>query len=1005
MYQTTPSHDSKVSGTSNPWAGMLTAITSKPLKMALAVFSPFVALALQLSMWTWVQPYIWFFFYPAVFISAWLGGLIGGVASTVISLALVDYFFVHPLHDFGIDNLRHLILFGMFAAMGTVFAFFHYRLQAINTQIAQAFKDKSASESRFRSMFETAEGQALSFPTSHQPTQANHLQETAQPHFINEKEFRLLAESVPHIVWITGPDGKNVFFNQKWVEYTGLTMDESYGDGWNKPFHPDDRQAAWEAWQNAVNNNGVYSLECRLRRADGVYRWWLVRGVPAIDEQGKIYKWFGTCTDIHDLKEAQEKLWANRQILESAFASMSDGIFIADVSGHFSEMNEAFALMHRFKNKAESIKNLSEYPLIIDISRLNGERVPLENWPASKGLRGESGTNEEYRVQRRDTGESWIASYNYAPIRNAESNIKGTVVTARDITLLKATEEAIQSLNTELELRVEQRTKELQTKTSELAIAEERLRLAMQATKDGLWDWHIQTGDFYTDATFKRMLGYETQDREDHELSPWVERIHPDDKAMVMPTAMKLLTEVGQFEMEFRIQAKNGQYRWILSRGQTAERDASGTPIRAIGTHLDITERKEAELALQQSESRYRELSDTLEQKVEQRTHELTIANAAKTQFLAHMSHELRTPMNAIMGFTQILERENLQPGHLEMVRMIHESGGNLLRIIDDLLDLSKIEAGKLAMSDQPFTLAPLLERFDRVFHRLANEKGLTFTIEIPPTEVGTLLGDSQRLEQILNNLTNNAIKFTEQGRVNVCISTPSMEPDTLWLRFEVSDTGIGIEPHVLPTLFHPFTQGDASINRRFGGTGLGLVISKRIAEAMGGEMGASSQVGRGSTFWLEIPFKRVVINEGESASSPAQPEQMQPLLSGLRVLAVDDNAINLKMIERVLQLQGAKVNLATDGQQALEKLRADADGYDMVLMDVQMPVMDGLSATREIRRDGQLAQLPVVVLTAGVLPEEREAALTAGANDFMTKPLDLKQIKSVLSKYTRTVH
>ncbi|MFM8442597.1 MAG: PAS domain-containing protein [Methylococcus sp.] len=989
-------------GASGVQPGMLTDITRSPIKMAMAVLSPFVALAFQLSLWTWVQPFIWFFFYPAVFISAWLGGLVGGMASTAISIALVVYFFVPPIHDFAIDDSRHLIVFGMFGLMGTVFAFFHQRLQLMKVQVAQALKDESASERRFRTMFETAEGQALSFPTRQQPTSERPSDEAAQPHFINEKEFQLLAESVPQIVWITEANGKNVFFNQKWVDYTGLTMEESYGDGWNKPFHPDDRQRAWEAWQNAVNNNDIYSLECRLRRADGVYRWWLVRGVPAIDDEGNIYKWFGTCTDIHDLKEAEEKLRANRQILESAFASMSDGIFISDLSGHFTEMNEAFARLHRFKTKAECSRILTDYVSIVELHGMGGELVGPENWPVAKGFRGESGVNEEYRLRRLDTGEDWIASYNYAPIYNAQGKIVGSVVTGRDITEIKNTEQALQELNSELELRVQQRTAEIIAKTKELALAEERLRLAMQATKDGLWDWHIETGDFYTDATFKLMLGYDTQSLSDRELNPWYERIHPEDQPVVMPTVMKWLTEQGHFEMEFRIQAQNGQYRWILSRGQTAERDDSGKPLRAIGTHLDITERKEAELALQESERRYRELSDSLEQKVEQRTHELTIANSAKTQFLGQMSHELRTPMNAIMGFTQLLEREALQPDHLDMVRMIHESGANLLRIIDDLLDLSKIEAGKLAITDQPFTLASVRERFDRTFHRLADEKGLTFTIQMPSTDVGTLEGDAERLEQILNNFINNAIKFTERGQVSVRISVTSMEADALRLRFEVSDTGIGIEPSVLRTLFQPFTQGDASINRRFGGTGLGLFISKRIAEAMGGELGVRSDVGQGSTFWFEVPFKRVAATAGEHATSPAPLETTQPLLTGLQVLAVDDNAINLKMIERVLQLQGAKVTLATNGQEALQTLRADAERYDIVLMDVQMPVMDGLAATREIRGDSGLSKLPVIVLTAGVLPEEREAALMAGASDFVTKPLDLQQIKSVLSKYTQ---
>lgn len=260
----------------------LSLLIGNPLKVALAVLLPFIALILQLSMWTWVQPYIWFFFYPAVFLSAWLGGLVGGLAATAISVVLVVYFFIEPIPEFGISEARYLGLLAMFAAMGSVFAIFHQRLRVSNARVAQALKDTTASESRFRAMFETTEGAALSFPTRQQLSDARRTDESASPHFINEKEFRLLADSVPHIVWITGPDGKNIFFNQQWIDYTGLTMAESYGDGWNKPLHPDDRHPAWEAWQNAIRHHGPYALECRLRRADGAYRWWLVRGVPAL---------------------------------------------------------------------------------------------------------------------------------------------------------------------------------------------------------------------------------------------------------------------------------------------------------------------------------------------------------------------------------------------------------------------------------------------------------------------------------------------------------------------------------------------------------------------------------------------------------------------------------------------------------------------------------------------------------------------------------------------------
>ncbi|SHO52334.1 PAS domain S-box-containing protein [Desulfopila aestuarii DSM 18488] len=258
----------------------------------------------------------------------------------------------------------------------------------------------------------------------------------------SEKEFRQLAEAMPQIVWITRPDGWNIYFNQQWVDYTGLTLEESYGHGWNIPFHPEDRQRAWDAWQNATQHNATYSLECRLRRADGAYRWWLIRGVPLRGEDGKILKWFGTCTDIDDIKQAEVALRESQSKLETALASMTDAVFISDAAGKFIELNDAFASFHRFESKEACLKNLDDYPDILEVFMDNGERAPLEMWAVPRALRGETATNAVYTLRRKDTGETWKASYSFAPIRNTQREIIGSVVVGRDITeIVKAEEE------------------------------------------------------------------------------------------------------------------------------------------------------------------------------------------------------------------------------------------------------------------------------------------------------------------------------------------------------------------------------------------------------------------------------------------------------------------------------------------------------------------------------------------------------------------------------------
>jgi len=327
-----------------------------------------------------------------------------------------------------------------------------------------------------------------------------------------------------------------------------------------------------------------------------------------------------------------------------------------------------------------------------------------------------------------------------------------------------------------------------------------------------------------------------------------------------------------------------------------------------------------------------------------------------------------------------------------------------LLHLIDDILDLARIEAGQLRMDHQPFMLGNVLTRVDHLLRNTAEAKGLRFEIQTAALDAAeALLGDPQRLEQVLVNLLGNAIKFTGEGSVRLSILPLSTPEASRLLRFEVEDTGIGIAPEVLEKLFQPFSQGDASITRRFGGSGLGLVISKRLVGLMGGQLSGTSRVGQGSLFWFEIPFG--VVSGRAPAPAAVAPERPHcPELTGLRVLAVDDNRINLMVIERALKQEGACVTLAENGQQALDRLRGGPDDFDVVLMDIQMPVMDGLSATRAIRTDPALARLPVVALSAGVLAEEREAAFRAGVNDFMAKPMKINDMRAVLKPYLKTV-
>ncbi|ENO95956.1 multi-sensor hybrid histidine kinase [Thauera phenylacetica B4P] len=398
-------------------------------------------------------------------------------------------------------------------------------------------------------------------------------------------------------------------------------------------------------------------------------------------------------------------------------------------------------------------------------------------------------------------------------------------------------------------------------------------------------------------------------------------------------------------------------------------------------------------------------------------------ANAAKSEFLAHMSHEIRTPMNAVLGLAQVLEREPLAPAQRDMVGRIRGAGQSLLAILDDVLDLSKIEAGQLRIEPRPFDLRALLANLDSLMGQAARAKGLALRIEPPTLPPGLLRGDGLRIEQILINLVSNAIKFTERGEVALRVRVEELEAARLRVHAEVRDTGIGIAPEVQARLFAPFTQADAGIARRFGGTGLGLSICKRLVELMGGAIGVHSEAGLGSTFWFDLPLERVA--DGASAGAEGGREWCPEgggergsvafaaghaarvpehaagsRLAGMQVLVVDDSAMNRDLVQRALALEGAEATLAADGQQAIELLRSRPQAFDAVLMDVQMPVLDGLSATRRIRDELGLAALPVIAFTAGVGADQQAAARAAGADDVLAKPMDLEQMTQLLMRW-----
>jgi PAS domain S-box-containing protein len=527
----------------------------------------------------------------------------------------------------------------------------------------------------------------------------------------------------------------------------------------------------------------------------------------------------------------------------------------------------------------------------------------------------------------------------------------------------------------------------------ELRSSEERFNNAMRGANDGLWDWNLQTNEVYYSPRWFEMLGYK-EGEFDNSLDTWGTLVNPEDKDGVLRLAEDYIQgRTDRFHIEMRMRHKDGHWVDVLARAFLVKEQS--TPVRMVGTHVDITERKNQARAL-------REVNLDLEKKVQERTQSLIMANQAKSQFLANMSHEIRTPMNAIIGMSHLALKTDLDDQQRNYISKVSKSAEGLLGILNDILDFSKIEAGKLELELTAFQLKDVISHMMSLVKLKSEEKSQHFNVDIEKDVPGELIGDALRIGQVLVNLANNAVKFTPDGGfISVFVSVQEKTDKEVILLFMIEDSGIGLSSEEQDKLFQSFSQADSSTTRKFGGSGLGLAISSKLVDMMQGRIWVESEKDKGSRFYFTVRLGYQEEIHSQATIQPAEENVCLECLNGARILLVEDNEFNQELAMEVLQMKGITVAVASNGQEALDIL--ETNSFDGVLMDCQMPVLDGYEATRRIRKQDKFKGLPVIALTANAMKGDKEKVLAVGMNDYVTKPFDPEVMFATLAKWIKS--
>jgi PAS domain S-box-containing protein len=792
----------------------------------------------------------------------------------------------------------------------------------------------------------------------------------------SEERYALAIRATNDGIWERDFETGEVFLSPRLFEVLGFRPDEleSTIAAFEALIHPDDAESRRAAMRNHLETRGHYNCEYRIRHRSGDYIWVSSRAQTVWDETGKPSRMAGSLTDIGERKRADEALRESEERYRQRIENSGLGIHLAKPEGGRLFINKALLGMLGYDSLEEA--------LAVPGFQLVAPHDLAKTVEYQEMIRGGSHSSLRYECDflHKNGGFLPLMVIISKIVWNGEETIQRIVI---DLSDRRKAEQEKRETENRLRAIIDHTPSFIYLKD-----LESRILVANQA--------YLQDNGI-TEEQAVGSLGYEWLGEEN------VRKLRQQD-LKVIRSGQPIDTEV-----TFVDGAGNTRFRHSV---KFPVRDAAGNIVGVGGLGTDITERKIAELEREKAMERLLEAQRMIERQTahlielkEESDRARTAAEAAsraKSEFLATMSHEIRTPMNGVLGMAHLLLDTELNEVQRDFVDTIRQSGDSLLTVINDILDFTKVEAGEIDLEIVDFRPAETMELIVSLLAPQAAGKGIGLVTDMAADVPPFVRGDPGRLQQILVNLVSNAIKFTDRGAVTIRVTVDMADNREIRLRYTVSDTGPGISSEAQKRIFGRFTQADSSLARQYGGTGLGLAIAKQLCGLMGGEIGVQSELGEGSTFWFTVCLGTSERTARDIvATSPSPPiDSGEQRRRTLRILLAEDNPVNQRVAVAILSRAGHRVDAVANGIEALDAVKALH--YDLVLMDVQMPEMDGVSATKAIRALGDdRNRIPIIALTANAMAGDREEYIAAGMNDYLPKPFSPPDLLAIVDRCT----